>query len=469
MCKADKNIGILSKIMYDNAKCNIMRTIAEANMKKRLNASTLKLIAIITISRGFFDFYSWQGYMLHIRKKYILRMTFFAAVSVVPFYLFFHEEYAYRQNIIFDYLLALLLLTVLESKKHGKPAKVMLSILLAVTSLVIGGWPIMPMVYVLIFYYADYYADSFKKQAVWFCSSTVCLVMFIMIAITLNTKYNFYPMYSSWVWWDKSYFLGFMLALPLLKMYNGEKGEYPLGRYFFFIFYPAHFLVLFASKEIIKFYGSYWLYVGLQLFCMALIIFFMIRIMMVKSSKAQNAAVILVHTSEYNHIFYKDISMDNSWDFPRLVLDYGIGFIVFFIFLMAIFFAAGVQMIRSYKKASEVERKRISLLLIGMCFPWLVVVIRSMGLTGGYEISFLGIIFTAVFAMLALIKYGYFDSVHQAVTNVIYKSNEGLPVLDNDKNVLYYNSIIKRIFPEIAERQSVSTVPVLCDTKVSSF
>ena len=41
-----------------------------------------------------------------------------------------------------------------------------------------------------------------------------------------------------------------------------------------------------------------------------------------------------------------------------------------------------------------------------MCFPWLVVVIRSMGLTGGYEISFLGIIFTAVFAILALIKYG---------------------------------------------------------------
>lgn len=75
----------------------------------------------------------------HDLKKYILRMTIFAAVTFVPFYLFFHEEYAYRQKIIFDYLLALLLLTVLESKKLGKPAKVMLSILLAVISLVIGG------------------------------------------------------------------------------------------------------------------------------------------------------------------------------------------------------------------------------------------------------------------------------------------------------------------------------------------
>lgn len=92
-----------------------------------------------------------------------------------------------------------------------------------------------------------------------------------------------------------------------------------------------------------------------------------------------------------------------------------------------------------------------------------------MGLTGGYEISFLGIIFTAVFAMLALIKYGYFDSVQQAVTNVIYKSNEGLLVLDNDKNVLYYNSIIKQIFPDIAERRSANNVPVLCDTVEKCF
>lgn len=104
-----------------------------------------------------------------------------------------------------------------------------------------------------------------------------------------------------------------------------------------------------------------------------------------------------------------------------------------------------------------------------MCFPWLVVVIKSMGLTGGYEISFLGIIFTAVFAILALIKYGYFDSVQQAVTNAIYKSNECLLVLDNDKNVLYYNSIIKRIFSNIAERRSANNVPVLCDTVEKCF
>lgn len=518
-------------------------------MKKGLSASTLKIIAIVTmvidhISWGFFDFYSWQGYMLHIigrltipimcffiaegfrkthdLKRYILRMAGFAAITAVPFYLFFHEEYAYRQNIIFDYLLALLLLTVLESKRFKKPAKVLLSALLVTTSMVIGGWPVMPMVYVLIFYYAD----SFKKQAVWFCGATVGLVLFMMIGITLNKMYNFYPMYNYWVWWDKAYFLGFMLALPLLKAYNGEKGSYPMGRYFFFIFYPAHFLVLYASKKVTQVYGSYWLYVGLQLVCIMIVVGFIIRIMHEKSSKAQNSAVLfsvsglvytvaffiettaktkelafgavtmeylgeagafigltiflsefgrfrvpkffyiiegiffggavaLVYTSEYNHLFYTSVSLDNSGDFSRLVLEYGIGFIIFYVFLVAIFFAGVVKLIQTFKRSGDLERKRILLLIIGMAFPWLVVIIRSMGLTGGYEISFIGIIFVVVFAMLSFIKYGYFDSVQAAVTNVIYKSSEGLLVLDNSKNVLYYNSIVKQIFPEIAVNKPV--------------
>ncbi|MDD6570881.1 MAG: TraX family protein [Thermoflexaceae bacterium] len=532
-------------------------------MKKGLNASTLKMIAIIAmvidhISWGFFDFYSWQGYMLHIigrltipimcffiaegfrkthnLRRYILRMAFFAALSVIPFYLFFHEEYAYRQNVIFDYLLALLLLAVLESKRFKKPVKIMLSTLLVITSMVIGGWPVMPMIYVLIFYYAD----SFKKQAVWFCSTTVGLVLFMMIGITLNTRYNFYPMYNNWVWWDKSYFLGFMLALFLIKAYNGEKGRYPLGKYFFYLFYPVHFLVLFAIKLVINNYGSYWIYIGLQLFCILLVLCFICRIMFEKSSKAQNAtvllsvsglvytvaffiettartkelafgavtmeylgeagaflgatiflsvfchfrvkrwfyliegiflggAVILVYTAEYNHIFYKSIGMDFSGDFPRLILDYGIGFTIFYLFLMVLCVVATIKIVKSYQKASEIERKRMLLLLGGMCSPWLAIIVRSMGLTGGYEVSFLGIIFTAIFMILALIKYGYFDSVQLAVTNVIYKSNEGLLVLDNDKYVLYYNNIVQKIFPQIAERQSVKHVPVLSDMMNKCF
>lgn len=524
-------------------------------MKKGLNATTLKTIAIIAmvidhISWGFFDFYSIQGYMLHIigrltipimcffiaegfkkthnLKRYILRMTVFAIITIIPFYLFFHEEYGYRQNIIFDYLLALLMLTVCESKKFGLPIKILLASALVITSMLIGGWPVMPILYVLIFYYAD----SFKKQAALFSGATIVLVLFMMLGISLNTKYNFLPMYSQWVWWDKSYFLGFILALFLLRKYNGEKGKCLFGRYFYFIFYPAHFLVLYAIKMIISTFGSYGVYIGFQVFCICLLTFFIAYVLLVKSSKAQSStilfcvctlvyevafliettaksldvastavtfeyvgeagafmgltiflaefchfrvhkafyilegiiyslSVVLVHTARNNRFFYKSMSMDFSGEFPRLVLEYGYGFYGFIIVVALYFMFFAYMMLKAYPGASEIEQKRLKHLLFGLTCPWLAVIIRKMGLTGGYEISFVGLIFSEVEVMVALLRYGYFDSVQLAVTNVIYKSNEGLLVMDTQKNILYFNSVVDDIFPGIAQMQHISKVPKL--------
>lgn len=111
---------------------------------KTLNRTQLKLIAICAmvcdhVAWGFVDFYTPLGQILHIigrltvptmcffiaegfrhtssRKGYVKRMVFFSIVAVLPFYLFFHEVYDYRQNIIFDLLLGLLMLCVLENKK----------------------------------------------------------------------------------------------------------------------------------------------------------------------------------------------------------------------------------------------------------------------------------------------------------------------------------------------------------------
>lgn len=93
-------------------------------MKKSFDATQLKIIAIISmvidhIARGFMDFYTWQAQILHVcgrltipimcffiaqgyRKttnpgRYVFRLVLFWLVSVVPFYLFFHKEYEYRQ------------------------------------------------------------------------------------------------------------------------------------------------------------------------------------------------------------------------------------------------------------------------------------------------------------------------------------------------------------------------------------
>lgn len=239
--------------------------------KGGINRTQLKYIAIIAMvidhtAWGFVEFMTPLGITMHLigrftlpimcffiaegfrhtsnLKRYILRMAIFAAVAVVPFYVFFHEEYDYRQNIIFDLLLALLTLTFLESEKIAKPLRIVLAVAMFLVSAVIGGWVIMPIIYVLVFYYNK----DFKHRAIWFCFFTVLLVVVLSVAILLNRQYHF----SSYDWnipqW--LYLLGFMFALVPLSQYNGQPGACKLGRYFFYIFYPLHFVVLSAIKYI---------------------------------------------------------------------------------------------------------------------------------------------------------------------------------------------------------------------------
>lgn len=236
---------------------------------KGLDRTQLKYIAIIAMvidhtAWGFVEFMTPLGITMHLIgrltmpimcffiaegfrhtsniKRYILRMALFAAVAVVPFYVFFHEEYEYRQNIIFDLLLALLTLTFLESKKLQKPMRIALAASMFVVSAIIGGWVIMPIIYVLVFYYNK----DFKHRAIWFCFFTVLLVVVLSGAILLNRQYHF----SSYDWnipqW--LYLLGFMFALIPLSRYNGLPGENKMGRYFFYLFYPLHFVILSLIK-----------------------------------------------------------------------------------------------------------------------------------------------------------------------------------------------------------------------------
>ena len=286
-------------------------------MEKRygLNRTQLKIIAIISMVKdhfawGFVDFYSPLGQILHVMgrftvpimcffiaegfrktsnlKAYIYRMVTFAIVSVIPFYIFFHEEYGYRQNIIFDLLLGLLMLTVLENKRLKKPLKVILTVLLFVVSVTVGGWIVTPSLFILAFYYGR----TFREKAIWFCIADLATVAFLVVSIILNNHYHF--MRYEWVWWDKLYLLGFMLALPLLYLYNGEKGKNVFGmRYFFYLFYPCHFLILSFFRSMYDGSASlYDYYLGMHVLALVVIIGIFFRSAARVASKGQSAVLI---------------------------------------------------------------------------------------------------------------------------------------------------------------------------------
>lgn len=297
---------------------------------RTFNRNQLKFIAICGMvcdhaAWGFVDFLSPLGQMMHIigrltlpimcffiaegfrhtsnLKRYIHRMICFWIISILPFYAFFHDLYDYRQNIIFDLLLGLLTLFVLEHKEFSTKLKAIFVTLLFVISAVIGGWPIMPILYILTFYYIQ----DFKKQAVCFCSLTVLLVAFLGIGTSLNNIWHF--SHYNWVWYEKLYLLGFMIPLLFLRRYNGEKGKMIGGKYFFYIFYPAHFLVLTAIQALLKGVSLYELYLLLHLgafiFCLAILC----KISLYRPSRVQLATLTFtLAASIYNFGFLIEIT-----------------------------------------------------------------------------------------------------------------------------------------------------------------
>ncbi|MCR5734716.1 MAG: diguanylate cyclase [Lachnospiraceae bacterium] len=296
----------------------------------QFDRTTLKIIAIVSmvidhVAWGFVDFYSPLGQFMHLLgrftipimsffvaegfkkthdlKQYIYRMAAGAAISIIPFYLFFGEEYGYRQNIIFDYLLGLLMLTILEKSRFKKWQKAALVTVLFVISATVGGWIITPSCFILAFYYGR----TFKEKAKWVIISTLATVTFIVSSTLLNYVYHF--SHYDWVWWDKLYMLGFMLALPVLYRYNGENGTGKPGNKFFYLFYPCHFMVLFSLKWVVNNRGDvYSIYIGIHLAVVIISLIMLERVMRFRPTKGQNAiSFFLVSAAIYSMGFIIEI------------------------------------------------------------------------------------------------------------------------------------------------------------------
>lgn len=516
------------------------------NTMKSLNRTQLKLIAIAAmvcdhIAWGFVEFMSPLGQTMHVIgrltipimcffvaegfrktssvKEYIKRMMLFAVVAMLPFYLFFGELYEYRQNIIFDLLLGLLLLTVLEHKKFQLWQKVLLAAGLFLTSAMIGGWVIMPMLYILVFYYVR----DFKKQAAWVCGLTIALQVFLIVAVELNRVLHFSR--YDWPWYDKLYFLGFMIPLIFLKRYNGEKGRTFGGRYFFYLFYPGHFLVLAGLKKLVAGCTLYELYVGVHVLALLVCLAVLLKVFWARPSRGQTGTLLLVlagcvyafgflleitsgntggyyaatvtqyfgecllmlgfttfvaemchkvvpafiyaleclagilimwmlFTTRENHCFYSYIGIDTSGPFPRLVLEHNWGFFLFVAYMVIVCASCITICIVWGIRSNGIERKRMLCTATAVICPWLPNVIRNMGLTGGYEVPCLGIMGAVILVGLALMRYGYFDSIALAGENALSHGQEGIMVINNHRAITYFNQRMVEMFGQMALKQN---------------
>ena len=235
-----------------------------------LNANALKLIAIISMTidhvtwaifPGFsthplaivmhilgriacpvFCYFIVQGY-LHTKnfKKYFLRLIIFALISHVPYVLTSFNYIDYfslipcfysifnQTSVLWGFACGLLLIKVNDSSL--KPyAKILLSILICLVSFPADWSCVAP----LIIFFMWAYKDNFKMQMM-FMVLMVCTYVIVYL-FALNIVYAILQ-------------FGVILAIPLLYFYNGTRGSNKtlnsIMKWFFYVYYPLHLLLIF--------------------------------------------------------------------------------------------------------------------------------------------------------------------------------------------------------------------------------
>lgn len=174
-------------------------------------------------------FFIAEGYA-HTRsvKKYAARLTVFAIISQLPYIYFWTGKLPtvknlFSGNILFTLLFGLLAIWALETQ--GRKTRTLLIIIALCIISIPCDWSYWGILFILAFHFS---ANEPEKRQAFVLLITITRFLWIRNAETIPGT-NLYQ-------------LAIPLALPLLYLYNGERGKG--GKWLFYAFYPAHLLMI---------------------------------------------------------------------------------------------------------------------------------------------------------------------------------------------------------------------------------
>ncbi len=195
-------------------------------------------------------------------KKYTTRLGIFAIVSHLPFIFFETAQWSpvgifdgnvsvdaasflyvsgidktialYKSSMIFTLFLGILTLSLWEKTKLHPCWKALLTVGICAVA-TFGDWSYWAILYILCFYFL-------REKPVWMWSTYVGISLLYMFNINLDA--GLVPIV--WMPEFRLYRIGTLLVLPtILLLYNGKPGsKSPFHKWFFYIFYPLHLVIL---------------------------------------------------------------------------------------------------------------------------------------------------------------------------------------------------------------------------------
>ena len=191
-------------------------------------------------------------------KRYILRLLIFGLIAMPFGLLVMHGSSMFPSgfegeglgfiglNIMFSIALGLIVLVLYDRIKRRAIFGVVYLILVVPVSFMFFEWHFFGITMILLFYIIR---NEKSKIIVPPIFAAVCWIIssFIGFAVLSQTDVNGiqgHIAYADGLAVSATFFIGCILAVPLLMNYNGERGK--RAKWLFYIFYPLHFAVLTA-------------------------------------------------------------------------------------------------------------------------------------------------------------------------------------------------------------------------------
>ena len=180
------------------------------------------------------------------KKKYLARLFMFAGISQPIYYLFNHGQmpesaapFLLHWNVMFTLAIGLLVMILFDSEKiQTAPSLILLGVLISLAHF--GDWSYLIPAWTIIFF--CYYKRDTKKM----------IALFTLASVTLQTLV-YLKEFDSFALFSFQY--GTLFALIPISMYNGKRGNVRhknLNRWFFYVYYPAHMIILMAVQALLQ-------------------------------------------------------------------------------------------------------------------------------------------------------------------------------------------------------------------------
>lgn len=183
-----------------------------------------------------------EGYY-HTRsvKKYLLRMGVFALISAPAFSFYEAGGYwrgMYGFGMIYTLFLGLLAIAAWEKKQWPAALRICLVALLCALSTA-GDWMIVGVLWPLVF---AIYRGQPRRQYQVFGLVAAWFATWLLLS---------QAQYTPALWWSGLCQYGTLLAIPLLARYNGTLGGGKGMKWLFYVFYPAHLVLLGVLQRVL--------------------------------------------------------------------------------------------------------------------------------------------------------------------------------------------------------------------------